>query len=278
MRDPSDEKAMLAKLETILAGYSMLVSFNGKAFDIPILKTRYGINQMPDPFKGFDHIDILQLARRIWKYRLPNRSLKVLENEILELERTEEEIPGWLVPQLYTDYLTSQDASPLKGVFYHNAMDVVSLAGLFEHLASFLNDPFSIDLPDNVDLMALASLYENFGEVDDAARLYEICIDRGLPEEFAIKSLARFANLTAKGEWKKAIQCWEKAAENGHWESALDLAKVYEHHLKDYPRALFWTNKYQELIATADLRKSEKRVLSKETDKRTSRLKKKIPQ
>jgi uncharacterized protein YprB with RNaseH-like and TPR domain len=277
MRDPSEEKAMLAYLEKILAGFSIIISFNGKSFDIPILKTRFELNQLPNPFASYSHIDVLHLARKIWRLRLPNRSLKELETQILKLKRTEEEIPGWLVPQLYVDYLHSQDASPLKGVFYHNGMDVVSLAALYKHLAEFIEDPLSFEFSESLDLVALANLYEDFDHIDDAVSLYDASLNAGIPEEFIASTLSRFGHLfRQRKDWNRAIQVWEKAVEHGHLTSAIDLAKAFEHQLFDFETAKLWTGKCIEMVELSFLRKFEKRELNKQLEKRLKRLNQKI--
>lgn len=277
MRDPGEEKAMLAYIESILARFSLIVSFNGKGFDVPILKTRFELNLFPDPFLEHSHVDVLHLARRIWKMRLPNRSLKELETQILGFERTEEEIPRWLVPQLYVDYLHSQDARSLKGVFYHNAMDIVSLAALYKHLAIFTQNPLSLERKKSLDMAALARLYEDFDHIDEAVELYNASLDAGLPDEHIVSTLSRFGHLfRQQKKWSEAIRVWEKAVDHGHIPSAIDLAKAYEHHLSQFENAKMWTIKCQQMVELSTLRKFEKRKLSKELEKRIERLNRKI--
>ena len=136
MRDPSEEAALLEGLMDFLAPCSALVTFNGKAFDAPLLVTRYSLHNIPVPFKDFAHLDLLPLARRLWRDRLPSRALKYLEENILAAPRSIDEVAGYEIPYLYFDYLRTGDATPLRGVFYHNAMDIVALAALMNHMAS----------------------------------------------------------------------------------------------------------------------------------------------
>lgn len=277
MRDPGEEKAMLVYIEKLLARFSLIVSFNGKGFDIPILKTRFNLNLMPDPFSDHAHVDVLHLARRIWKMRLPNRSLKELETQILDFERTGEDIPGWLVPQLYVDYLRSQDANPLKGVFYHNAMDIVSLAALYKHLAEFMQDPLTFESRKSLDMVALAKLYKEFDHIEEAVDLYSAGIDAGLPNDYIAVTLSQFGHLfRQRKNWPEAIRVWEKAVDHGHIPSAIELAKVYEHRLTQYDKAKIWTRKCQQMVELSDLRKFEKHKLNKELEKRLDRLNQKI--
>ena len=63
------------------------------------------------------------------------------ECHILEATRTHEDIPGWLIPGVYFDYLRSGDARPLKSVFYHNAVDILAMAALLNHMTHLLDNP-----------------------------------------------------------------------------------------------------------------------------------------
>ncbi len=172
MRDPADEPAELVALEEFLAPCQAIVTFNGKTFDAPLLNTRYMLQGWRSPLFDLGHFDLLHLARRLWRDRLPSRTLMNLEVQILGTERTEEDIPGWAIPQMYFDYIRSGDPTPLKNVLYHNAMDVVSLAALFNHMAGLLAHPFEASIEHGVDLIALARLYEDLGETQTAIGLY----------------------------------------------------------------------------------------------------------
>src|SRR4030095_9484775 len=130
MRDPAEEPALLEGLANFLAPAKALVTFNGKAFDAPLLTTRYSMHRIPVPYKNYAHLDLLPLARRLWRDRLESRALKYLEEHVLGMKRASEEVPGYEIPWLYFDYLRTGDARPLAGVFYHNAMDVVAMAAL----------------------------------------------------------------------------------------------------------------------------------------------------
>src|SRR5574338_529744 len=105
MRDPSQEAALLAALDQWLARFDVVVTFNGKSFDVPLLNTRYVLKGLTSPFGSYEHLDVLHIARKLWRDRLPSRALSELEKEIVQFYRTEEEVPGWLIPQLYFDYL-----------------------------------------------------------------------------------------------------------------------------------------------------------------------------
>src|SRR6185503_17577333 len=107
MRDPAEEPAMLEAIGQFLAPAQALVTFNGKAFDAPLLTTRYRLHRIPIPYEGYAHLDLLPLARRLWRDRLESRALKYLEQHVLGMRRSSEEVPGYEIPWLYFDYLKS---------------------------------------------------------------------------------------------------------------------------------------------------------------------------
>jgi uncharacterized protein YprB with RNaseH-like and TPR domain len=254
MRDPGEEPALLEALAEFLAPCSALVTYNGKAFDAPLLITRYILHDIPVPFEGYAHIDLLHLARRLWRDRLPSRTLKYIEENVLHAPRTSDEVPGYEIPWLYFDYLRTGDANPLKGVFYHNAMDIVALAALFSHTAAMLHDPFDESIQHGLDVIALAKLHEDLNRWDTAARLYERGLEMGLGVEDFGKAVHRLAVLQKRrGDLDQAIRWWEQAAAQGHIYACVELAKNYEHRLRDYTEAQRWVWAALELVHSGSL-------------------------
>ena len=254
MRDPSEEPALLEGLGRFLEPAQALVTFNGKAFDAPLLVTRYTLHGIPIPFQGFAHLDLLPLARRLWRDRLESRALKYLEENILAAPRTVEEVPGYEIPYIYFDYLRTGDARPLKGVFYHNAMDVVAMAALLNHTAQMLEDPFHEGIEHGLDVIALAKLYEDLGRWDTAARLFERGLEKGVSEESFGEAVRRLSVLQKRrGDFKEAVPLWEKAADQGHIYAFVELAKYYEHKQRDAESALKWTKAAQRQIEMSNL-------------------------
>ena len=264
MRDPLEEPAQLAAFEEFLAPCQAMVTFNGKTFDIPLLYTRFVTHGWQPPFTGLAHLDLLHLARRLWRDRISNRSLSNLEWQILGALRTEEDVPGWEIPELYFDYLKDGDPSPLKRVFYHNAMDVVSLAALMNHMAALLANPLQAELEHGVDLIDLAKLFEDLGDLDTATRLYIHGLEHEdahaelLPKALFLDAIQRLAQIHKRQQdFPAAIELWQQAARHRHLEAHLELAKFYEHHQKDYPEAIYWTQTAIALVedpqALADL-------------------------
>jgi uncharacterized protein YprB with RNaseH-like and TPR domain len=277
MRDPAEEPAQLAALEEFMAPCDALVTFNGKAFDLPLLWSRYIVQGWRPPFAETAHVDLLHLARRLWRDRLPNRSLGSLEVEILGAARTNEDVPGWMIPQLYFDYLHSGDARPLKNVFYHNAVDVVSMAALFNHMAGVLADPLGGQVNDGIDVVAMAKLFESMGELDRATRLYIHGLEHDLPEPNLIEAIQRLAMIHKRQEnFPEAVALWERAASHQHLDAHIELAKFYEHRLRDAEQALYWTDTAIELVNQPVFPTYERRQWLAELEHRRQRLLRKL--
>lgn len=244
MRHPGEEPALLAGLTEFMDGMKAVVTYNGKSFDIPLLNTRYTMMGMSSPFDGIDHFDLLPLARRLWRIRLESRTLSNVENQILGVERGEEEVPGYLIPEMYFEYLKTKDARPLGGIFYHNAIDILSLAGLFSHMAFLLYDPHSEMVTHVEDVVALARFFESIGDIPQAKDLYQKALASEMMEELYWDTVERFSFLLKRQEdWEKAITLWEMAAENNALYAVEELAKYYEHRAKILDIAKQWTEK-----------------------------------
>jgi hypothetical protein len=273
MRDPAEEPALLEALAQFLAPCEALVTFNGKAFDAPLLETRYSLHRIPPPFKGYSHLDLLPLARRLWRDRLPSRALKYLEENVLGMTRASEEVPGYEIPWLYFDYLRTGDARPLAGVFYHNAMDVVAMAALLSHMHGMLANPFDGNIQHGLDFIALGKLYEHLGHWDEAARLYERGLEADLTEaDFGVAAKRLSILHKRRGDLDQAIRLWEAASKEGHLYAFIELAKYHEHKGHDANEALKWTKAALERVRETDLPKFMREYWLDELKHREARL------
>jgi uncharacterized protein YprB with RNaseH-like and TPR domain len=254
MRDPAEEPALLAGLADFLAPCEALVTFNGKAFDAPLLKTRYTLHAAPYPFAGFAHLDLLPLARRLWRERLESRALKYLEEHVLGFARSSDEVPGYEIPWLYFDYLRTGDARPLAGVFYHNAMDVTAMAALLAHMNDMLENPYDGRVQHGLDFVALGKLFEDLGHLEQAARLFERGLESPMGEADFHVAVKRLSILQKRrGDYAEAIRLWQNAAQAGHIYAHVELAKYHEHKTRDVKAALEWTRSARREAERADL-------------------------
>lgn len=274
--DPADEPALLQALTDFLQPCRALVTFNGKSFDAPLLRARYRLQEMPCPFDDFSHLDLLPLARRLWRERLPSRALKYLEQEILAAPRSSEEVPGYEIPWLYFDFLRSGQAAPLKGVFYHNAMDVLAMAALLHLSAGWLHDPHHAQIEHGLDVIALARLFEDLRRWEDAAQLYERGLAANPPEADFWQAVNRLSALERRRKnLPQALALWRQAAEAGHVFAHVELAKYEEHQRKDILRALTHVAAARAALETANLPEYQKKHWQDELNHRQERLQKK---
>ena len=277
MRHPGEEPALLAGLSEFMDGMKAVVTYNGKSYDIPLLNTRYTLNGMTSPFEGIDHFDLLPLARRLWSIRLESRTLGNVETEILGVRRGEEEVPGYMIPEMYFEYLKTQDARPISGIFYHNAIDILSLAGLFSHMAFLLNAPDPENITVGEDTVAMARFFEAMNDIPQAEVLYRESFNADLSETLYWNTLRRFSFLLKrKEEWSEAISLWEQAAENAELYAFVELAKYYEHRVKNLETARQWTVQALEAIQKSHLPAYQYQAWHQELAHRLARLERRL--
>jgi uncharacterized protein YprB with RNaseH-like and TPR domain len=279
LQDPSAEAAQLAGLDEFTHGCRSLVTFNGKAFDIPVLRTRYRMQGFTFPLLNISHVDLLHLARRLWRERLPSRTLIDLEAQVLNIIRTMEDVPSWVIPQLYLDYLNTGDARFLKSVFYHNAKDVLSMVSLFNHIADLLTDPLNRPETTAIDLYGIAKLYETLHQRRHAVAIYTQSLTLGLPTELHLQTLISLSSLYKQlDDMQAAVPLWEEAACVGHIEACIELAKHYEHLKKDELNALAWTEKALHILNNKEMSRAERLSWQEKIEHRHVRLARKIQQ
>ena len=277
LRDPAEEPALLAALEDFLAPAETLVTFNGKAFDVPLLEARYITNGAPSPLGGLAHIDMLHLARRIWKNRLPSRTLLYLEEHILGETRAEDDVPGWMIPSLYLDFIHSGDARPLTAVFYHNAMDILSMIALTNRAAHMLAAPTKETIDHPQDLAAIGYLYEDLRLFDKAADIMQAALDQELPPDIRDRTMRRLSILHRRqGDHDAAISLWWQAAADRSIYAHEELAKHYEHRAHDIPEAVRWTQAALAIINYPESPRYDQILWQADLEHRLSRLERKI--
>lgn len=249
---PDDEVAYLDALDQFLSEFGLIVTFNGKAFDWPLLEGRYARHRRPAPLNDPPHIDLLHPARRVWKRRLESCALTSLESNILRVRRTQKDVAGWEIPQRYFAYLRAGDALGLEGVFYHNLQDILSLAALAVQLDQVLIDPLGGLLEHGIDFLCVGKIFERAGDYDAATTCYEEALRRPLVTDHRGETLLRLSGIQKRLRlWELAVNTWERMVDEGG-ETALpaliELAKFYEHVERDYPAALDAVRQAQLLI------------------------------
>jgi uncharacterized protein YprB with RNaseH-like and TPR domain len=240
LRSLTEERAMLAHLATVLNGAGGILTYNGRSFDWPLLVTRFTLTRQRAILPDLPHWDLLPLARRLWRDRVGSCRLGALEHHVLARPR-DDDTPGWLIPQLYFDYLRDGDARRLRGVFEHNQRDLVALASLAALAGRRLLDPFAAGLEDAREIVALARHDEVCGRCERAVEVYRTALGLPLPpaeREAALRSLSLL--LKRLRRWPEAAAVWAAMQRQPLADPtfpALELAKYYEHVARDYVRA-----------------------------------------
>jgi uncharacterized protein YprB with RNaseH-like and TPR domain len=243
LRDPAEEPAMLEALYGVIAAHDALVTFNGRSFDVPLLNSRYLLNRRRVHLEEMPNLDLLYPARKLWKRRLESCRLGHLEAEILGVERTEQDVPGWYIPQLYQDYVVTKDARDMTRVIYHNLMDVLSMVTLGAQLCETFVEPANKQLPGK-DWLSLARWYERLGRSADAEAAYQSAFDAARRDEemlIVIQHLTAFLKKQGKAqEAAPHLETWA-ALQPRAVEPRLELAKYHEWTSKDLAQAVRWT-------------------------------------
>ncbi len=227
LRSPNDEPALLDALTERLARTELLISYNGKAFDWPLLKARYVMNRRQIP-KDLPHLDLLHIGRRLHRARLGACRLKTLESEVLGFDRGID-VAGADVPARYQHFLRTGDEQALREVVEHNAWDVVSMAAL----VGLYGEPF--DLMHGDDLVGFAKTMKRAGALAVAERAADRALELGATRALKVRGDVH----KARGDRARALLDFEALAQDLDDPALrLELAKLYEHFVKDPGRAL----------------------------------------
>lgn len=239
MRDLSEERALLEDLLDLLGRFRVLVTFNGRSFDWPLIESRlvlHGHRYQP----RFRHLDLLHPARRVWKHRLPSCALTSLEQSLFGLARTGD-VPGFLIPQIYFDYLRHQDARPLGPVFYHNREDILTMVRLTNLLMRAEQSPADT-LQHPEDMVGMAQHLLRQGETRRGMiALASAVEDERLPGWLRSKAESELCRcLKRAGRLPEAVPIWEQMCNRASRNPVIDihpfeeLAKYYEHRQRDF--------------------------------------------
>ena len=128
------EAAMLDAFRDWVAPDTVLVSYNGKCYDAPLLATRYRLARRANPLAGLSHVDLLYPSRRRWRGVYENCRLATIERQVLQVVR-EDDLPGAQAPAAWLSYLRGGSAQLLRRVLAHNHQDVVSLSRLLRRMS-----------------------------------------------------------------------------------------------------------------------------------------------
>jgi uncharacterized protein len=236
VRSLGEEAPMLARVRERLAAASMIVTFNGKSFDMPLLRTRFVMARM-DPPPSPPHLDLLHIARRVHGKRRACRLVSI-ERDVLGFER-HDDVPSGDVSACYLHFLRTGDTRAMLGVIEHNAWDVLAMAAL----VGLYGEPLDGGPPANAggclgadDIAGVARTLRRAGALERAGEAADIAVGMATTPE-TLRARADIAK--ARGDRASALADFESLA--GAVDDPcvrLELAKLYEHWVKAPDRAL----------------------------------------
>ncbi len=253
----ASERALLAAVARAFEDVDLIVTYNGKTFDVPVMETRWSFHRMELPLDGVPHFDMLHPARRLWKLRASPSGdpedggcrLSTLERTLFDVRRTGD-VPGAEIPGRFFNFLRTGDPRPLEPVLEHNRLDLVSLAALTAHAARLAEEGADA-CRDCTEALALGRVYERAGNGEDAERCYRRALESDVVEvrgeawyrlgiryrrarEFE-RAAAAWRELLALDEWSRGRR--SSAVEGLRQFAAEALAIHQEHRERDYAAA-----------------------------------------
>ncbi|MFF0829268.1 ribonuclease H-like domain-containing protein [Brevibacillus sp. NPDC003359] len=257
---------------------SHLVTFNGKSFDWPQVRTRHTLvrDQVP-ALPTFGHFDLLHGARRLWKAELESCRLGIIEQEKLDVFR-EDDLPGYLAPVRYFDFLHAQDPGVIEGVLRHNETDVLSLITMYIHMTRLLVGQGGITVSPE-ESYEIARWYDALGDQEAAMAGYRLVAD----SDHSWRNRAKLAiGLLYKKQkdWQQALTVWESCIQSTGYvpeEVYIEAAKLYEHQLKDWEKALRYAKQaYEQWKKRGSLLRNRSKADAEVYHKRIDRLEAKL--
>jgi uncharacterized protein YprB with RNaseH-like and TPR domain len=274
LHEMAEEGRLIRELDRFIRemGFRSVVTYNGKAYDVPLLETRFALHRTPCPLRGVPHLDFLFSARSLWQHRYDSCRLFNLAREIVQAERSED-IPGAEIPLRYFQYIRNGDFTLIEPILYHNQEDLLSLLGVVVAGAVLVERNRAAEArgeSDPMDLYGVARLFERAGDAATSAALLEKALDggRGLTSEASLtarKKLSRHFKRTK--DWDKALPFWQEMAAGEEVDCFRELAIYFEHTAKNFDEAI--------RVATEGLALAKGKAPAAESDfeKRIARLK-----
>jgi uncharacterized protein YprB with RNaseH-like and TPR domain len=216
------ERALLCAVAECFGATSLLVTYNGKTFDVPVMETRWLFHRMPLPLESVRHFDMLHPARRLWRAREDTAKdpsgeggcrLGTLERVLCDVRRVGD-IPGMDIPARYFRFLRSGDARPLEPVLEHNRLDLISLAAVCAHAVELV-DEGTTRCRDAAEALALGRVYERAGCVDKAMDAYRhAASDSSAHIDVVLEAIYRLGlRLRRDRRFAEAADCWRRLLE-----------------------------------------------------------------
>ncbi|MEH7418239.1 ribonuclease H-like domain-containing protein [Neobacillus drentensis] len=230
--------------------YRTLVTYNGKSFDWPQVKTRHTLVREHVPkLPSFGHFDLFHAARRLWKHKLDRMKLSIVEKEVLGVKRIDD-IPGYLAPIIYFDFIESKQPDGMLGILKHNEIDILSLVTLYTHLT------FQITGTDRnqsrPEMYEVGRWFASLGETDQAKKVLTTLTNEQDKTSTRAKLILAYQQ-KKEHNWTSARDLFLEVYETNDFqiraEACVELAKIFEHKLKDLPKAIWYCQEAISLVS-----------------------------
>lgn len=237
IEDPLNEMGLLYILENIFKNHPHIISYNGKSFDFYVIKNRFVLAEKFEfTLNNIMHFDLLHSARRLWRGYFRYLNLEEVEQGFLNLYRTNEDLPGYLIPLYYKNYLKFRDATILNNIFYHNLMDVKSLLGVLILQLGIINQILNGIYPKRINYISTANLFK---EIDE--NIYKSLLETAYYKKKSGRMLKPLCLLYKKeGRMDEMLEVLYKMLDTTEFDyfPYVELSKYYEHIEKEYKKAI----------------------------------------
>jgi len=253
--------------------FKSVITYNGKAFDVPLLETRFALHRTPFPVRDLPHLDFLFSARHLWKHKHDSCRLFNLAQQVALAERADD-IPGAEIPTRYFQYVRTGDFTLIEPILYHNQEDILSLLSVVVAGAVLVDrnqEAAARGEADAMDLYGVARLFESAGDAARAAEFLEKALEGQLSAHASHDARKKLSHHFKKNRhWDKAVSLWQELGRGDQAFSFRELSMYYEHKVKNFEEAI---RVAEEGLAVAMAGLAADR---KDFEKRIERLKSKI--
>lgn len=241
--DLHSERALLEEVNALLRDriekkFQFLISFNGKGYDLNLLSNRFILQRLSDPFGCLHHLDLLYPSRALWKGLFEDCALQTLERRLLSIFR-EADIPSYLIPRTYFQFVHTGRFRALGSIFEHNRLDLMTLVSLLILMVRSIENPNCRVLEEP---LAAARLCVRRGEYPRAEALLEHARRHNSFHSHQVTFWSQMASIKKKlGRSREALECWREAIRQDASPLAEffeEAAKILEHREHDFNQAL----------------------------------------